>query len=83
MKLTRRQTLAAALGGAVAAMVPFRAFAAADDAIAEFTGGAPLGTEGITLTTPEIAENGNTVPVEVSAPGAVNRPGFTGEGLVQ
>jgi len=71
MMLTRRQTILAALGGALATVLPFRAFAAAGDAIAEFTGGAEVGSEGITLTTPEIAENGNTVPVEVSAPGAV------------
>jgi sulfur-oxidizing protein SoxY len=30
-----------------------------------------VGEGGITLDTPEIAENGNTVPVSVSAPGAV------------
>jgi sulfur-oxidizing protein SoxY len=45
--------------------------AAADEQIAEFTGGADVGTEGLTLTAPEIAENGNTVPISVSAPGAV------------
>ncbi|MBT8455332.1 MAG: thiosulfate oxidation carrier protein SoxY, partial [Alphaproteobacteria bacterium] len=32
--------------------------------------GASVGTGGITLTAPEIAENGNTVPISVSAPGA-------------
>jgi sulfur-oxidizing protein SoxY len=44
--------------------------AATEDAIAAFTGGAEIGEGGITLTAPEIAENGNTVPIEVSAPGA-------------
>ena len=71
MKLTRRQTLIAAMGSAAVAMLPLRASAAADEAIAEFTGGATAGEGGITLTAPEIAENGNTVPIEVSAPGAV------------
>ncbi len=71
MEFTRRQTLITALGAAAAAALPLRAFAAADGAIAELTGGADVGTGGITLTTPEIAENGNTVPIEVSAPGAV------------
>ncbi len=72
MKMTRRETLLVGMGAAVAAVLPFPALAAVDDAIAEFTGGAEVGEGGITLTTPEIAENGNTVPVEVSAPGAVS-----------
>ncbi len=70
MKLTRRQTMLAAMGTAAIAALPIKASAAADDAIAAFTGGAELGEGGITLTAPEIAENGNTVPIEVSAPGA-------------
>jgi sulfur-oxidizing protein SoxY len=43
-----------------------------DDAIAAFTGGAGVAEGGIELTAPEIAENGNTVPVSVVAPGAVS-----------
>jgi sulfur-oxidizing protein SoxY len=70
MKLTRRHTLMMAVGSAVAAIVPLRAFAAVEDEIQAFTGGAELGSEGITLIAPEIAENGNTVPIEVDAPGA-------------
>ena len=71
MKLTRRETLALTLGAAVTMVLPFRASAAAtDDLIAEFTGGADMADAGITLTAPEIAENGNTVPIEVEAPGA-------------
>ena len=71
MTLTRRETLAVlGLGAVAATIMPRQAFAAAEEAIAEFTGGADLGEGGITLTAPEIAENGNTVPVEVSAPGA-------------
>ncbi|WP_425053308.1 thiosulfate oxidation carrier protein SoxY [Psychromarinibacter sp. S121] len=73
MSYTRRQTLAIGLGAATAALLPYRAaLAAAEDDIAAFTGGAEVGTGGITLTAPEIAENGNTVPIEVSAPGAVS-----------
>ena len=49
MKLTRRQTLIAAMGSAAVAMLPLRASAAADEAIAEFTGGATAGEGGITL----------------------------------
>jgi len=71
MTLTRRDALALGLGATVMAMLPMGASAAAEDAIAEFTGGAAVGDAGITLTAPEIAENGNTVPVSVEAPGAV------------
>ncbi|MEQ9037747.1 MAG: thiosulfate oxidation carrier protein SoxY [Silicimonas sp.] len=72
MELTRRQTLIVGLGAAAAAALPFRAMAAIEDDIAAFTGGAAVGEGGITLNAPEIAENGNTVPIEVSAPGAVS-----------
>ena len=70
MSLSRRDTLLLALGASAAAVLPFRVSAAIEDSIAEFTGGAEVGEGGITLTAPEIAENGNTVPVEVDAPGA-------------
>ncbi len=54
-------------------MVPGIGWAATDEvqaAIDAFTGGAAAAEGGIDLITPEIAENGNTVPVEVSADGA-------------
>ena len=70
MKLTRRDTIIAAGGAALVAGLPLRAYAAADAAISDFTGGAAPSEGGITLTAPEIAENGNTVPIEVDAPGA-------------
>ena len=70
MKFTRREALALGLGATAVAMLPMRASAAADEAIAAFTGGAEVGEGGVTLTAPEIAENGNTVPVSVDAPGA-------------
>lgn len=72
MKFTRRDALALGLGATAVAMLPMRAAAAADEAIAAFTGGAETGTDGITLTAPEIAENGNTVPISVDAPGAMS-----------
>jgi sulfur-oxidizing protein SoxY len=62
--------LALGLGATAASFLPLRAMAAADEAIAEFTGGAAPGEGGLTLTAPEIAENGNTVPISVDAPGA-------------
>ena len=72
MEFTRRETLALGLGAAALSVLPFRAAqaATADELIAEFTGGAVLADAGVTLTAPEIAENGNTVPIDVSAPGA-------------
>lgn len=72
MELSRRETLALGLGAAVLTLMPFRANATAEDGIAAFTGGAEVAEGGVTLTAPEIAENGNTVPIEVSAPGAVS-----------
>ena len=72
MKLSRRNAIWVGFGGIAAAAFPGLGTAATvDELTAAFTGGAAAGTDGITLTTPEIAENGNTVPVEVDAPGAV------------
>lgn len=72
MTLTRRKALMVGWGGLAAATLPLPALAATvEDLTGAFTGGAVPGTGGITLTTPEIAENGNTVPVTVDAPGAV------------
>lgn len=72
MTTTRRQALMLGTGTlAFAALTGLPAFASAvDERIAAFTGGAEVGEGGVTLTAPEIAENGNTVPIEVSAPGA-------------
>jgi len=72
MKFSRREAMLMALGASAVAMLPMPAMADVDDLIAAFTGGAEVGEGGLTLTAPEIAENGNTVPVEVSAPGAVS-----------
>ncbi len=71
MQLTRRETLILGLAAGAVTVLPFRTMAA-EDKIAEFTGGAEIGSGGITLTAPEIAENGNTVPISVDAPGAVS-----------
>ncbi len=70
MELTRRGAIALGAGVAATLALPIRAMASVDEAIAEFTGGAEIGEGGLELITPEIAENGNTVPIEVSAPGA-------------
>lgn len=76
MTISRRDTLALGLGAAALATLPVRSFAGSHSgdkvaaAIEAFTGGAAVADGGIDLTAPEIAENGNTVPVEVSAEGA-------------
>ena len=74
MTLTRRNILALGAGSVAAAtMGVMPAYASlTDDAIAAFTGGADVSEGGIEITAPEIAENGNTVPVGVSAEGAAS-----------
>ena len=73
MELTRRQALALGAGATVAAVLPLPAWAEDNgtaEAIKAFTGGADVTDGGVEIGAPEIAENGNTVPVEVSAEGA-------------
>ncbi len=72
MSFTRRETMVLGAGAAVAGFLPMMANAAAEDAIAAFTGGAAVAEGGIDLVAPEIAENGNTVPIQVAAEGAVS-----------
>ncbi|TYB87185.1 thiosulfate oxidation carrier protein SoxY [Oceaniovalibus sp. ACAM 378] len=68
MQLTRRNAILMGAGAALAAGLPFSVVAATgEEAIAAFTGGAEVGEGDIKLTAPEIAENGNTVPIEVSS----------------
>jgi sulfur-oxidizing protein SoxY len=72
MELSRRKLLqigVAALGAA--GLTGTQSFAMTlDEAIAEVTGGADTGSGDLVITAPEIAENGNTVPIDVQAPGA-------------
>ena len=71
MNFSRRETFGLGLGAEALTMLPVGASAATvDELIAEFTGGADMADTGVTLTAPEIAENGNTVPISVEAPGA-------------
>jgi sulfur-oxidizing protein SoxY len=77
MKLTRRQTLGLAGGAAALAVsgLQFTAAHAASDAstkrMMDFTGGKEPAKGKITLTAPEIAENGNTVPITVDVESAM------------
>lgn len=72
MKISRRRALALGAAGLTVTMVPMSAFAATDvqELIARFTGGAALGEGPLTITAPQIAENGNAVGVTVECPGA-------------
>lgn len=73
MELTRRHVLATGSGAMLVGLTGLPAFASlTDDAIAAFTGGADAAEGDLAIGAPEIAENGNTVPIEVSAPGAVS-----------
>ena len=77
MILDRRQFVTAAIGGTVVVslgVVPTLAAesASAMDLVKEFTGGAEAGTGKLSLTTPEIAENGNTVPISVEVDSAMD-----------
>lgn len=76
METNRRQFMVM-VAGSIAA-VPFMtipSFAAAEpsaaDRIKEFTGGAEMLQNKLTLTAPEIAENGNTVPITVEVDSAM------------
>lgn len=73
MELSRRQIIRIGSGAVLAAgLTPWASGAAPlAEAMDAFTGGKDVVDGGIDLTAPEIAENGNTVPIEVSAPGAV------------
>lgn len=77
MKLTRRHVLGLTVGAAAFAVAGGRinpALASAEDtekSIMDFTGGVTPGEGKITLTAPEIAENGNTVPISVSVESAM------------
>ena len=72
MDLTRRDVLATSAGAVAFAALGLPAFASTEEYIKAVTGGAEMSEGGIDLDTPEIAENGNTVPVAVSAEGAAS-----------
>jgi sulfur-oxidizing protein SoxY len=72
MKLTRRDALALTAGAAAFAVagpglpLAFAAEGDFDSEVAKFAAGADIQEGAITLDAPEIAENGNTVPISVS-----------------
>jgi sulfur-oxidizing protein SoxY len=68
MKPARRSLLLA--GAALVVRPAFATPEALDRAVAAFTGGAPLREGRVKLDIAPLVENGNTVPVTISVPGA-------------
>jgi len=69
MTFNRRQVMGFGAGAVAFALTGAPALATPEDtmmAVKDFAGSSDLPVDGLTLTTPEIAENGNTVPIEVS-----------------
>jgi len=86
-QLSRRDALALGVSGAAITFVGLdeRAFAAAKEAseqIAKFTGGMPAVSGKISIELPEIAENGNTVPLSVSVDAPMGADNYVSEILV-
>ena len=72
--IPRRQAMRLLTGVAASSLFPLRSFATPDKVasrISEITNGKKVSDIDIYLDMPEIAENGNTVPISVDAPGAV------------
>lgn len=78
MKINRRQALSLSLGAATVALVGLPAIEAQatpdelQKKLDAFTGGKKPQSGKITLTAPEIAENGNTVPISVDVDSAMS-----------
>ena len=86
-QLSRRAALALGAGGAALTLTGWngRAFAAAKEAaddIAKFTGGKAAEKAKVSIELPEIAENGNTVPLMVSVDAPMTADNYVSEILV-
>jgi len=86
-ELTRRAALALTAGGAALTIAGWdsRAFAAAKEAaeeISKFTGGKEAAKGKIAIELPEIAENGNTVPLQVSVNAPMGADNYVSEVLI-
>ena len=86
--LHRRRILTIAIGAAAAAAssaAPGPAFAAkndADELIKKFTGGKTAAEGRVRLDLPEIAENGNTVPMTVSVESPMTEQSYVSDVLI-
>ncbi len=75
MNLSRRNALSLAGAGIITiSILPLSsAFAVSDEVqafIDEFTNGSNVGEGGVSITAPELAENGGSVPIDLKAEGA-------------
>lgn len=88
MEVTRRQLMVFGGGAVVALAISLRpdgAFAAADEVekiINKFTGGKSAASGKVSLSTPEIAENGNTVPITVDVESAMTETDYVDSVLI-
>jgi len=89
MSITRRKVLGSGAGlGVVVAGGAFvgssapALSAAADDLLAKFTGGVTPVSGKVTLGAPEIAENGNTVPIKISVESGMSDEDHVAEVIV-
>ena len=83
--LSRRQVLAASAGALAVAgfgVAPAQAANNAQDLIKAFTGGKPAPEAKVKLDLPEIAENGNTVPMTVTVESPMTEASHVTEVLV-
>jgi sulfur-oxidizing protein SoxY len=85
--MTRRQVLVLGAGALVTLTVtdvsPLLATPAESDAeIAKFTGGKEMGQGKISIDLPEIAENGNTVPLSIAVDSPMTADNYISEILV-
>ncbi|MEM6985751.1 MAG: thiosulfate oxidation carrier protein SoxY [Pseudomonadota bacterium] len=88
MHLSRRRLLQLSAGGSLATALKVAPAGAAvraektQAAIDAFTDGATLSEGRVNLITPEIAENGNTVPIEFSVDSAMSDDDYVAEVMV-
>jgi sulfur-oxidizing protein SoxY len=84
--LNRRQMLATSIGAVAAASwiggIEPAAANNAKDVVAKFTGGKPVADGKVRLELPEIAENGNTVPMTVAVESPMTDASHVSEVLV-
>ena len=85
MTVSRRQFVVMSLGATAVAAAGLPAHASSDEAkalIDAFTGGLEPQAGHITLTLPEVAENGNTVPVSIAVDSAMEGDDFVESVLI-
>ena len=86
MLLNRRQTLAVVSGAAAAAalggIAPAHAANDSADLISKFTGGKAPAQGRVKIDVPEIAENGNTVPMTIAVESPMTEQSYVEEVLV-